>query len=61
MAPSERLYLSFASQPEHAQPMLPRHTPSHLRRVDEAKLQILYIPTIQLWVSLARLNPLLYY
>ena len=61
MAPSNRLHVSVASQPENAQPKLQGHVPKHVRFVDLAKLQILYIHTIQLWLSLGGLNPLLYY
>ena len=60
MAPLDWLHVSVASQPENAQQKLQGNVPKHVRFVDKAKLQILYIHTIQLWVSLGRLNPLLY-
>ena len=52
MAPSDRLHVSFASQPESAQRKFQGNVPKHVRFVDYAKLQIIYIHTIQLWVSL---------
>ena len=61
MAPSDRLHVSVASQPKSAQRNLQGHVPKHVRFVDYAKLQVLYIDTIQLRVSLGRLNPLLYF
>ena len=61
MATSDRLHVSIASQPENAQRKLHENVPKHVRFVDYAKLQILYIHTIQLWVSLGRLNSLLYF
>ena len=61
MAILDRLHVSVASQPENAQPKLQGDMPKHVRFVDLTKFQILYIHTIQLWVSLGRLNPLLYY
>ena len=56
MAPSDRLHVSVASQPENAQPKLQGDMSKHVQFVAS---QILYIHTIQLWVSLGRLNPVI--